>query len=418
MSASTRHPCAARNKPDAACRMLSHALLYARNGMPVFPCKRENKHPHTKNGYRAATTDLDKIRRWWKKHPTAMIAAPTGSITNMVVIDCDVKTCDGIAAFHALRPKGAASLATLTVKTPSGGAHYYYRHPGAKVACTASRLAHGVDTRGDGGYIIMPPSCSEKGSYTAEEGIDTPQSCPDWLLAVLATKGIHRTNQRVTDEADESDETDEIEAIVCASAPPTRVPWLPYSITCPVAVVAATYPRQPGTRNGVALNLARGLKFDCGRAKQPIAELKPFVRVWHHLAGTNTSSYFTESWADFLVAFERAEKPLSSGNISSAWELAANSAPHPAAVANEYDSANITALVGACHHLSKHDRDGVFFISTRSIQKLAGVNDAMTCYRWLRLLEIDGIISVVAKGNQGHATRYRWTWREDQQVCA
>ncbi len=53
------------------------AMLYAQAGWSIFPCT-QNKKPMTKNGFKAATSDLAQVRRWWAEYPDASIGAPTG----------------------------------------------------------------------------------------------------------------------------------------------------------------------------------------------------------------------------------------------------------------------------------------------------------------------------------------------------
>jgi putative DNA primase/helicase len=59
--------------------------------VPVFPCK-PDKSPHTGNGFKAATTDEGKIRKWWETWPDALIGVPTGEKSGINVLDIDVKT--------------------------------------------------------------------------------------------------------------------------------------------------------------------------------------------------------------------------------------------------------------------------------------------------------------------------------------
>ena len=58
--------------------MVEYALDYARRGWPVFPCKPTNKAPFFTGGFHAATTDEEKIRKWWGYWPKAMIGVPMG----------------------------------------------------------------------------------------------------------------------------------------------------------------------------------------------------------------------------------------------------------------------------------------------------------------------------------------------------
>jgi putative DNA primase/helicase len=101
-----------------------------------------------------ATTDPERIRRWWARWPDAVPAIDCER-SGIVVIDCDVKDgIDGIAAWREL-----AAIAPMDrpvwVQTPSGGRHYVYRAlTDAPVKTTTGELATGVDTRAVGGMIF------------------------------------------------------------------------------------------------------------------------------------------------------------------------------------------------------------------------------------------------------------------------
>jgi hypothetical protein len=95
--------------------------------------------------------------------------------------------------------------------------------PGGRVANTVQSLAPGVDTRGDGGYVVAPPSHATAGAYSVTDATEA-QPLPDWLLAALTKRGIYHPDRSVTDELpdravtdepDESDESEELEAIAC-----------------------------------------------------------------------------------------------------------------------------------------------------------------------------------------------------------
>src|SRR5437762_216479 len=64
------------------------ALQYARDGWLVFPLF--GKAPlKGSNGHRDATTDLEKIRAWWRTYPRANIGLATGSLSGLIVLDVD-----------------------------------------------------------------------------------------------------------------------------------------------------------------------------------------------------------------------------------------------------------------------------------------------------------------------------------------
>jgi hypothetical protein len=138
------------------------AHRYAARGWPAFPCKAGRKEPATAHGFKDATTDHERLRRWWLRHPAANVAIATGA-PGPDVVDVDVKAGgDGFGALDRLRRAGLLAGAIATVRTPSGGAHIYY--PGTDHPCRALRRHH-LDFRSCGGYVVAPPSLVDGRRY-------------------------------------------------------------------------------------------------------------------------------------------------------------------------------------------------------------------------------------------------------------
>jgi len=131
--------------------LLEAAASYALQGLSVFPC--EKKIPLTgTGGFKKATLDAAQIAKWWTDHPAAQIGLPTGEINHLFVLDVDGPKGER-AAKEMLLPE------TFTVATRPGRLQFWFRQPdGFKSKCTAGVLAPELDTRGDGGYVIAPPS--------------------------------------------------------------------------------------------------------------------------------------------------------------------------------------------------------------------------------------------------------------------
>jgi hypothetical protein len=154
-------------------------LEYAAHGLPVFPCKRTDKRPLTKNGFKDATTDPDQIRAWWKQWPDAMIGMPTGKASGIDVVDLDVKKGkNGFAAIPDWADRSPIIVRTPTDPklhtdgAPDEGGHLWFRSNG-EIKGTTDTIALGVDTRGTGGYVIVPPSRNSFGCYRFEKcGLD------------------------------------------------------------------------------------------------------------------------------------------------------------------------------------------------------------------------------------------------------
>src|SRR5437879_460043 len=127
---------------------LEAALDYARQGVPVFPTNPLDKKPLTSNGFKDAVVDEMQIRAWWTKWPNAMIAAPTGSTSDMWVVDLDrdlSKNIDGIATLTMLIAQHGEVPKTLTSITPRGGRHLVFKWDSAiEVRNSTSKIGPGI----------------------------------------------------------------------------------------------------------------------------------------------------------------------------------------------------------------------------------------------------------------------------------
>lgn len=178
---------------------LEHALLHARWGwhvLPVFEIGDDGrctcglakcaagKHPVSDlapHGVDDATTDVGIIREWWRRRPSASVGIRTGSISGIVVIDIDPKN-DGLESWKILEsecdvPQSYVVETGLSPVDSPGlgrrGFHVYLRaQPGVPVK--SRRLHHklkGIDIRGDGSYVVAPPSRHVSGvRYEPKEG--------------------------------------------------------------------------------------------------------------------------------------------------------------------------------------------------------------------------------------------------------
>ena len=135
------------------------ARSLAAAGVPVFPCVVEGKRPLTRRGFLDASSDPEQVAAWWSRTPDANIGIPTGAASGVVVVDVDVHgPHDGRAAFQRATDAGLVDGAGLLVRTPTGGAHVYFPATPGREQRSWQAATAGVDFRGDGGYIIAPPS--------------------------------------------------------------------------------------------------------------------------------------------------------------------------------------------------------------------------------------------------------------------
>ena len=160
-------------------KLLQAALRYADLGYAVFPCVPGGKAPGTGHGFLDATTDRGQITAWWTARPDANIGMPTAGL---LVVDVDGADNPWPGEIAGELPGCPVSL------TPRGGRHYIFRQPAGKAwSSTASRIAPKVDTRANGGYIVLPPSVVGRKPYRWTENLETcPADLPEppaWLAA-------------------------------------------------------------------------------------------------------------------------------------------------------------------------------------------------------------------------------------------
>lgn len=170
--------------------MLEQALFYAKRGWAVFPCK--NKIPLTPRGFKDASSDETVIRQLFNGHNSANIAIATGKVSGVFVVDIDVKNgATGDESLKDLEREFGEIPHTVEALTWSGGRHIFFRYPESGVGCKTG-IRSGIDIRGDGGYVIAPPSVIEGRSYEWEAAHHPDETmiaeAPDWLIELLSEK--------------------------------------------------------------------------------------------------------------------------------------------------------------------------------------------------------------------------------------
>ena len=164
--------------------MLEAALWYARQGFNPIPQDRAKK-PLVKWGlYQDRPVTEEEIREWWTRWPDANIAIVTGAVSGLVVLDFDGP--EGRKSFSELPGTDAA---TGPVVLTGNGFHVYFSHPGGPVK-TITKIRPGLDIKGDGGLVTVPPSVHKSGAvYTFADGYSlddlSPADIPEPLLAIL-----------------------------------------------------------------------------------------------------------------------------------------------------------------------------------------------------------------------------------------
>ena len=162
--------------------MKEYALQYVRLGLSVFPLKPGGKEPLTAHGCKDASKDSEQVTVWWDRYPSANIGIATGKPSGgLLVIDLDVGKDKGIDGRETLREwerkRGKLPENTWLAITGRGGYHYFYRDSSGNR--NKAGLYEGIDIRGDGGYIVAPPSIHPNGRRYEWER-------PPWIYSLAA----------------------------------------------------------------------------------------------------------------------------------------------------------------------------------------------------------------------------------------
>ncbi|UHD44028.1 bifunctional DNA primase/polymerase [Aureimonas altamirensis] len=190
-------------------RAVDIARRYIGAGVKVFPCRPapeksvnqstgevvewSEKSPYTSRGLKDATLSARIVEIWFgERHPAALIGVPTGSALGAWVLDIDRHgEIDGHNWLAEMESAFGPLPDTARAVTANGGSHYFFQH--VEGVRNRASIAPGVDTRGDGGYVIAPGSVMRDGrSYEWVVDFDggMPQfaKAPDWLLELVVAK--------------------------------------------------------------------------------------------------------------------------------------------------------------------------------------------------------------------------------------
>jgi hypothetical protein len=175
--------------------MLEHALKYHKAGFNILPMRIEYDDKEKKflkkvniswKKYQTEKQTESEIREWWGKWPNAMIGVMTGEINGIYAIDCDSEE-----AYQKIQDMLPDTFVTPTALSAGGGHHIWVSCSNGNRLPTKTRLIPGLDTRGEGGIIVAPPSQNEISgkNYQWLEGLSiwdvAPQELPYKIISTL-----------------------------------------------------------------------------------------------------------------------------------------------------------------------------------------------------------------------------------------
>lgn len=180
--------------------ILSWAEEYLEKGYSIIPLEEKGKKPAIIwKKYQKERATLDEAKAWFT-NSSRNIGVVTGSITGLYVVDIDVSHSG------TLQSAGLSDDA-WTVLTGSGGYHVYYNWGYGMVGPnTSSLLAKGVDTRGDGGYVVAPPSYTKDAYKYKASCIPELKSLPILPESIRCKLLLQRTvsSERINEKSNNS----------------------------------------------------------------------------------------------------------------------------------------------------------------------------------------------------------------------
>ena len=165
---------------------LESALYYQSMGLSIIPTGADKKPLIAWKQYQDKCATREEINQWWTEWPNANPALVTGKVSGVIALDLDKK--------HNRTSKEFSLPITACAKSGNGGEHFFFRYPKNELVKSGSAIdGEGVDSRGDGGYILLAPSVNENGGeykwVVSPDSIDDLAEMPEWFLDL--TKDDH-----------------------------------------------------------------------------------------------------------------------------------------------------------------------------------------------------------------------------------
>jgi len=153
----------------------------------MFPGRPGEKVPRIAEWQQRSSDDKGQLSAWAQQYEGCNWCLDTEK-SGLLVVDLDSE--DAVRWFNE---QNGGPASTRAVKTPRGGWHIYFKGEGKS---TVGKLSDKVDTRGLGGYVMLPGSRTKDGSYTLV--LDLPVApVPAWLTEALGATSVRRPDAAV-----------------------------------------------------------------------------------------------------------------------------------------------------------------------------------------------------------------------------
>ena len=369
--------------------LLDAGLNYAGRGWSIIPIIGKRAGGLWKP-FQRRPADRNTLRRMFNKPGITGLAVVLGKVSGGVA----VRDFDNLSAYHAWADANSKDAANLPTTRTARGFHIYGR-----LDFEQYRVLGDGELRGDSGhYVLVPPSVHPDGiSYTWT--IPLPKGdlpiLPDSLPARNwgeATGEPRKDNPEKTQANSRS--TQEYSLHVSPSQ------CFDSQIE---DAIAGTLPTGSGQRNGQLFAFARILKGFLRHLDRD--ELRQLVRIWHQRAlPFIRTKDFDESWADFAIAWEKVKHPAGR-SLQAALDAATNQLPQEALPYGD----QLRYLVSICCQLQKQWGESPFPLGCRTAGVALGISKTQA-NRLLKVLVLDGVLSLVTKGDKKSTKASEWRY--------
>jgi len=408
---------AAKRQCTESSPSLQEALQYAKRGWAVVPvwglqpgpdgklicacrkrgaCPNPGKHPHPQGVYGASNAPK-RIKRW--KWETANVGITTGRVSGLLVLDIDPRN-GGDKTLQDLEKQLGKLPDGPMVRTGGGGWHLYFALPeGLEIGCP--KAGPGVEVKGDGGYVVAPPSmhvCGGRYKWLASPEKIPLRELPEGWKTFLLTKGCAQERAGTTKNVQNLQERPSN----------SRAGSSAFSL-CSTgrydALITRYLPQKTGNRNRLLFELAQELQALPEFAGAEFSAVEPIYRRWHELGvkrgviGTEPVEVTLDE-AEYVWPNVRFPKGV---GLRRAFELAPQ-VELSAACAGLSPQAQAILRLGAILLQS----DGTFFLSNAVAGRYLDL-EPRSAGRLLNYLSNHGFLKIVERGSYetGRATVFR-----------
>lgn len=373
--------------------MLNTARQYADMGICVIPLRPRDKTPARKwrQWMTRRPTDAE-LQAMFNGHADANIAVVCGGVSGGLV----VRDFDDATAYDLWAAEYPALAETLPTVRTARGYHVYARTMGT----TRTRTYDDGELRGDGAYVVAPPSVHPSG--VAYQWLRPLDEIP---VVDLAEAGLDVGSAVGAESA----------VSACHPVPTVRAvltePTVLTALPSVAEAIRRTIPPNIGWRERCLFRLARELQAMPEYAGADPLTLEPVFRAWYSAAEPyiGTKEYAV-SFAAFIRAWNNVKVPKGETAVHAAYSrvLDADLSWVPPTIDHEA----MRRLTALCRELQAVVGDKPFFLDCRTAAELLGVS-AKTAWQWLDSLCVLGILAKVSSGSLKNRKANEYRYRGD-----